>query len=439
MKKKLLLVCFQNYYVLEDYKYDLEKLTNEFDISVCVSNFKLNNQKKKELEYFCKQNKIQKLMVIPYYSSSKGGERSLISIIFTHLYLILLRVKINFKNFQYCLSDNKLFIWQKIINERLLSQKCLKIGIANDPILLPTQKIKDLLKGDDIVQIVKSVHKLREVIPLIKKENKKIGKKISNTIRRYLDLYLDRTFLSYIFYGRSFNYEKYDFNCNGETKKFDLKLTFYYSAYVFWKKWYNEKNSVHLLKHKNNCNCKKNIKKKVVFLSSGPLLTLPANISEEKISKIKTQSINVAKFVNNLVKKNPEIDELSLKHHPRALEFNKNLFNETIFKNLDSKIKISHINSNELITDISCKYAIAFGVMSGALQKFKSSCNEIEVFCLKSLSKERFGEEYFLKLLNEDIIFFDDDNNEADKNYLEYLKNVEKKDKEFFSDFITNI
>ena len=117
MKKKLLLVCFQNYYVLEDYKYDLEKLTNEFDISVCVSNFKLNNQKKKELEYFCKQNKIQKLMVIPYYSSSKGGERSLISIIFTHLYLILLRVKINFKNFQYCLSDNKLFIWQKIILE----------------------------------------------------------------------------------------------------------------------------------------------------------------------------------------------------------------------------------------------------------------------------------------------------------------------------------
>ncbi len=436
MSKKLLLICFQNYYVLEDYKYDLEKLTSEFDTTVLVSNFKLNDKKKRELEIFCKQKNIKEMRVIPYFSDSKSGKRSLVSIIFTHLYLTFLRIKICFNDFEYCLSDNKLFIWQKIINESLLNNRCIKIGIANDPILLPTQKIKDLLNGEDIIKIVKSVHKLREVIPLTKKKNKKIVKKIIDIISRYLDLYLDRKILSYIFYGRNFIYDEYDFNCNGETKKFDLKLTFYYSAYLFWKKWYGKKNSVYLLKHKNNCNCKKEIKNKIIFLSSGPLLTLPAQGLNEKIDKIKLQSINIAKFVNNLVKENPEINELSLKHHPRSLDFNKNLFNEIISKNLDNNIKISLLSSNELIADISCRYAIAFGVMSGALQKFKSSCNNIKVFCLKSISKERFGEEYFLKLLNEEIIFFDDENNEKDKNYMKYFKNTEKKEREFFSDYL---
>ena len=51
-------------------------------------------------------------------------------------------------------------------------------------------------------------------------------------------------------------------------------------------------------------------------------------------------------------------------------------------------------------------------------------------FFAKSISKERFGEEYFLKLLNEEIIF-DDENNEKDKNYMKYFKNTEKK-REFF-------
>ena len=106
-----------------------------------------------------------------------------------------------------------------------------------------------------------------------------------------------------------------------------------------------------------------------------------------------------------------------------------------ISKNLDNNIKISLLSSNELIADI-WKYAVAFGVMSGALQKFKSSCNNIKVFCLKSISKERFGEEYFLKLLNDEIIFFDDENNEKDKNYMKYFKNTEKKKREFFSDYL---
>ena len=32
-------MCFQNYYVIENYKYDLQILSKEFDIIIILSNF----------------------------------------------------------------------------------------------------------------------------------------------------------------------------------------------------------------------------------------------------------------------------------------------------------------------------------------------------------------------------------------------------------------
>ena len=58
---------------------------------------------------------------------------------------------------------------------------------------------------------------------------------------------------------------------------------------------------------------------------------------------------------------------------------------------------------------------------------------------MKSLSKERFGEEYFLKLLNENIFFYDDENNELDSNYNRYTKDLNKEKRQNFSQFILDI
>ena len=78
-------------------------------------------------------------------------------------------------------------------------------------------------------------------------------------------------------------------------------------------------------------------------------------------------------------------------------------------------------------------------MMSAVLDKFSASCNTLKVFCLKSLSKERFGEEYFLKLLNENIFFYDDENNELDSNYNRYTKDLNKEKRQNFSQFILDI
>ena len=73
----------------------------------------------------------------------KSNERTLLSILNTHIYLLYLRIKMKFNQFEYCISDSRIFIWQKIILENLLSKECLQIGISNDPILLPIEKIKN--------------------------------------------------------------------------------------------------------------------------------------------------------------------------------------------------------------------------------------------------------------------------------------------------------
>ena len=441
MKKKPILMCFQNYYVIENYKYDLQILSKEFDIIIILSNFRLSEKIKIKLFEFLKNIGIEKVYVIPYYEKSNGIERTLLSILNTHIYLLYLRIKMKFNQFEYCISDSRIFMWQKIILENLLSKECLQIGISNDPILLPIEKIKELLDNQDILKIVKSVHKLRQIIPTKKEKKKKeLRIRLLNTFKRFLDLFLDRTLLSYIFYARNFKYDQYDLNSNGETKKYDIKITFYYSAFLFWKKWYQiENKNVYLLKTKNNCLCNNQTKKKIIFLSSGPLMSLEAENSPDKIEKIKLQSIKIANFVKAQIEKDPSLNQLDIRHHPRGLNFNKDLFNKQISNNLNNYIKFNILDDDKPISDIACEYEIAFGMMSAVLDRFSASCKTLRVFCLKSLSKERFGEEYFLKLLNENIFFYDDENNELDRNYNRYLKNLKKEKKQNFSKFILNI
>ena len=86
MKKKPILMCFQNYYVIENYKYDLQILSKEFDIIIILSNFRLSKKIKIKLFEFLKNIGIEKVYVIPYYKKSDRIERNLLSILKTHFY-----------------------------------------------------------------------------------------------------------------------------------------------------------------------------------------------------------------------------------------------------------------------------------------------------------------------------------------------------------------
>ena len=48
------------------------------------------------------------------------------------------------------------------------------------------------------------------------------------------------------------------------------------------------------------------------------------------------------------------------------------------------------------------------------------------------MKEYEFGEKYFLKLLNERIIFFDDEKKIEDENYKKYVNSIIKRDKDNF-------
>ena len=77
-------------------------------------------------------------------------------------------------------------------------------------------------------------------------------------------------------------------------------------------------------------------------------------------------------------------------------------------------------------------------MLSTALSDIKKSCKNIQVYCLKSLDMESYGNDYFLKLLNEEIIFYDDLNNRNDINVEKFTKKIKKISRVNFSNYIIN-
>ena len=67
MKKKLL-VCIQNSYVLNQYKDDFKKLSFKFDITLIISNFMVDKEKRPNLYEFAESVSITNLFIVPFYS-----------------------------------------------------------------------------------------------------------------------------------------------------------------------------------------------------------------------------------------------------------------------------------------------------------------------------------------------------------------------------------
>ena len=76
--------------------------------------------------------------------------------------------------------------------------------------------------------------------------------------------------------------------------------------------------------------------------------------------------------------------------------------------------------------------------MSSAL-KYLETCKHIKVYCLKSLSNEKYGDKYFLKLLNEKIVFYDEVEIKEDEKYKLYKNLVKDQKVEIFSSLIYNL
>lgn len=432
MKKKLL-VCFQNSYVLNQYEKDFKKLSSHFDITLIISNFNVDKQTRENIHKFVVRTSIHNLFIIPFYSH--GITRNIFDIIKTHVFLFNLKKKINFNLFSLCIADNKFFIWHRIILENFLNKSCAQIGINHSGTTMPIQKFEELINDKDIYSLIKSMHKLREVKKKEKKRNS-LFLKFQNSKKRFLEIIIDRKIFSFFFHGKSFDYKHLDLNIM-ETEKFDFKLTFFYSTFYFWDKWYNNKN-VYICSKPSECFCKGNEKNSILFLSTGKIFVNNFNNIDNTHQMMLNVLNNVSSFLKKIKKETPGIINLDIKHHPRVLEENKIFFKTKLKEKIGDSFKVNYLENSMSLSKIACNYKIAFGPVSSGL-KYLESCKYIKVYCLKSLSKNKYGDNYFLKLFNENIIFYDDEKNIEDENYKKYKNFILKKDKDDFCSLIVKL
>ena len=408
MKKKILF-CIHNPFQLDNLFVDIKFLSKSFSITILTTNYAVNENIREKYKNFQKDTEIEKIFFVPFYKKDKIS-RDIRSMILTHIFIRDLKKKIDFNNFDICISDTKFYIWQRIIFEEYINKNTIQIGLTLDSILIPLNKFKELLEGEDVDHITKNIHKLRE-----KKKSKKkysILKKFHNVYVRQRDIFFDRIFLSKIFQKKEFIYKEKDFKLM-ETDKFDFKLCFFYSSYFFWKKIY--RNKCFLIKLKNECNCDKQLvqkKSKALFLS-----TLwnnykgNDNLLEEKIDKI-------ISFFNFLREKNNYLNQLDFRFHPMESKETITLIKNIFFKRNLTFVKFE--DQNTPLSNLVCNYSHVIGALSSSLSYVKNFCNNIDVYCLRSLSENYAGEYFYLKLLNENVKHYDDVYNKfiEEKNFL---------------------
>ena len=426
MKKKLLF-CIHNHFFLKHYILDLKKLEKDYEITILTSNY-LIEKPIKDKEDILQKVKIKDIFFIPFYKI--GLERSIYTILSTHIYLLRLKKLIKFKEFDVCVTDSKFFIWQRIVLDKYISKNCKKVGVTTGSIALDLSIFKKLIMGENIEKYIDKLHKLRKYNPEKRVPEKNFYKKLFNIKKRFLDIFLDRKFLSYLFHFQNFNYKERDLKIL-ETDNVDYKVLFHYSNFIFWRSIYPKKENVIFAKHANNCCCKDGQKKKILFLSS--------SMWGDDKDKILKQIKSVINFFNIKNNEHSEISEIHIKHHPEEQDQNIEKINAEFKKNFSKNIKIVFIDKSKLLNDIVCNYSIAFGMMSTALVDAKNSCEFIKVYCLKSISINEYGDDYYLKLFNEDIVFYDDFKDKPDENINLFKKYIENHNKTDFSDFLRKI
>ena len=257
---KKILICIHNPFALDNFFYEIKKLSKFYEITLIISNFLIKKELLKKYKEFSNQAKLKYLFIIPFYSNINN--RSILSILNTHFFLKKIQKIVNFKNFDVCISDSSFYIWQKIILNNFLSKKSIKVAISLDGITLDLSLFKDLVNGENVYKIISQLHKFRNKKNPIKDPNtKNFLKKIFNTYARFKDIFLDKKIFSFLFYKKKFPHEDFDIKIM-DNLKFDYKICIFDSSYFFWKKIYLDK--CYFIDLKKTCFCITNKKKEKI-------------------------------------------------------------------------------------------------------------------------------------------------------------------------------
>lgn len=412
--KSKLLICFNNFYVVENLQDVIIKLSNIYSITLIFTNFRLelNND---ELDQFKKRLNLQKMIILKFYNYEKRNNFNFVTSLFK------IKKILNKNDFKACIVDNNLQIWLKVITNDFKKKRKKIIGFKHDALALDTSKVRKFLLNGDVNDILRTSHKLRVVVG---RENKFSSEKeflIKKKIVNFFNLFFERYFVPFLIFGKTFPFTKLDLATGFDDKTIDQVICFFYTGYIFWGSIFGF-NKTFYVSFDKDCTCLKNDKKKFLFIAS-LLWEDDENLLDVQISRI-------VRFTTKILKENEGINQLDFKFHPSEKKKNINLIKKKIEK-YSLPLKLNYIDHLSLIKK-SCEYAVAFGMVSSALFYVASSCNACKVYCLKSISMHYFPE-YYLKLFNENIIFYDDIINSEenlDKIYSDMVfdKSITKKD-----------
>jgi hypothetical protein len=405
---KKLLICIHNFFVVVNLQYIIKQLSKNYSITLVITSQNLDLSKE-QLSDYKKRLNLNDLIVLPIY---KHNKKNIIELTISFLKIKKLLYKNDFKA---CLVDNNLDVWLKVITNNFKKSGKKIIGIKHDSLALNTSKVEEFLLNGNVDNILATTHKLREVTLKIEnsnriiKSNLNIFKNLLKKIKKLFFLFFERYFLPFLFFGNTFGYSKLDLSTGFDNKTINQVICLFYTGYIFWGSVYGFDKTFYV-SYKNNCKCssdKTKSKTKILFLAS--------LLWEKELNLLNNQITKLKEFISKIIDENKNINQIDIKLHPEET-----LENVIKIKKIISEkkipLKINYLENISLIEE-SCNYKLAFGMVSSSLYYASSSCDQIDVYCLKSLSSHNF-DKYYLKLFNENIIFYDDINNKIENQNL---------------------
>ena len=252
-----ILICIQNYYVIENLQNIIEKLSNNYSITLIITNQNLNLDKE-NINYFKKKFKVEKLIILDLYKNEK---KNILGLTKSLLKIQKLLVNCDFKA---CIVDNNIEIWLKVITDYFKKKEKKIIGLKHDSLALNTAKVKEFLLNGDINMILNTSHKLRDTYTDIPKSTKQFS--LLKKIKKASLLFFERYLIPLFIFKKTFAFTKLDLTTGFDDKTIEYVICFFYTSYIFWGSLYGF-NKTFYVSYEKNCNCiKKKTKKKQNFI-----------------------------------------------------------------------------------------------------------------------------------------------------------------------------
>lgn len=403
--KKNIIIGFHNSYVIfENYKLilNISKIAN---IYLFTTDHYLSKKKKLIIQNLKKKKIIKDYIIFNRYFLNTNNLNPF-KIILNYFLIFQKLKKISKKKIHICILGSNVFMWERIITEKIIDKHSKLIIYQQDMLTLPIVTIEELYKNISIEKILSKIHKSRQ---LKKNTNKLINKKVNfmGVLNNKIDFF-ERIVLGKFFFKKKFEYRDIDFNVwmDHKNTRIDTIFTFFPTLKLYWKKIY-PKVKVKLIVKENSCKCKKELNKKKLLLLGDDF-----RYQKQVQKKIFLDLKRDLQLIISKIKK--EVFVIDFKPHPASSHIENLEYMKFLSKEFND-LKVNLLKKEIVLENIACNYLIATGPIGTGLYKIHQACNYCFVIGLASQSKHYHilsgedGEKSWLKLKNTKIGYIKDD------------------------------